>query len=388
MNIILAGIIGRYPYGGVAWCSLMYLRGLMDLGHNVWYLEDMAECNFDPVANTLSKDPRYALGFIRSTLEPYGLGDRWCYVDWKQDYHGFTRDRWLRVCAEADLFINLSGGSWLWRDEYAAIPHTAYIDSDPGFTQLDAANRPARRDFLARYDALFTFGHNIGTPLCSVPTSGLKWRHTWQPVDVDRWRPTGEAPRHPFTTVMSLKIDSFLDIGGNKEEELIRYLDLPRQVNMPLELAVSGPHDLLSAHGWRCRDAFAVSHNLSVYHDYISSSLGEFSVAKRTYVATNSGWFSDRTECYLAAGRPAVVQDTGFSAHLPVGEGLFAYATLEEARNALERVVGDYEHHAKAARDLALAYFATEVVLPPLLERATAGQRNNPSIEHEQADAL
>ncbi|MGA7732005.1 MAG: glycosyltransferase family 1 protein [Chloroflexia bacterium] len=374
MNIILAGIMGRFPYGGVAWCSLMYLRGLASLGHKVWYLEDMHECNFDPVEDTVSKDPRYALGFIRSVLEPYGFGDRWCYVDWKEGYHGFTREDWLEVCARADLFINLSGGSWLWRDEYASIPHSAYIDTDPAFTQLDAAMRPHRLEFLSRYGSLFTFGRNIGTPLSPVPTGGLHWQHTWQPVAIDDWQPTGQPPRKTFTTVMSWKIDSFREIGGNKDEEFPRFIDLPQHVSTLLELAISGPHELLAAHGWRCRDAFSVSHSPGVYRDYIGSSLGEFSVAKHTYVATNSGWFSDRTECYLASGRPAVVQDTGFSAHLPVGEGLLSYTTFEEARDALEQVAGDYERHARMARDLAVAYFASEVVLPPLLARATSEQ--------------
>jgi hypothetical protein len=371
MNIILAGIIGRYPYGGVAWCSLMYLLGLMRLGHRVWYLEDMAECNFDPVENTLARDPHYALKFIRSCLEPYGLSQRWCYVDWRQDYHGYTREAWLEVCAGADLFINLSGGSWLWRDEYAAIPHSAYIDTDPGFTQLDAARRPARLEFLSRYNSLFTFGRNIGTPASSVPTQGLDWQHTWQPVDMDLWRPTGDPPRDAFTTIMTWKIASFKQIGGNKDQELLRFLDLPLHISTPLELAVNGPREMLAEHGWRCRDALEVSHSPEAYRDYIAASLGEFSVAKHTYVATNSGWFSDRTECYLASGRPAVVQDTGFSAHLPVGEGLFAYKTFDQAHDALKTVKSDYARHAKAAREIAAAHFAPEVVLPPLLERAT-----------------
>jgi len=349
----------------------MYLLGLRDLGHNVWYLEDMAECNFDPVENTLARNPRYALNFIHSCLEPYGLEERWCYVDWQQNYHGLTREAWLKVCAEADLFINLSGGAWLWRDEYAAIPCSAYIDTDPGFTQMQASERPARVEFLSRYGALFTFGRNIGTPLSPVPTDGLKWEHTLQPVSTDLWAPTQKAPRNAFTTIMTWKIASFKEVGGNKDQELLRFLDLPGHVSMPLELAVNGPRDFLSAHGWRCRDAFAVSHSPEVYRDYITSSLGEFSVAKHTYVATNSGWFSDRTECYLASGRPAVVQDTGFSVHLPVGEGLCSYSTFDEARNALENIAAHYNRHASAARDLAVAYFSAERVLPPLLERAT-----------------
>jgi hypothetical protein len=373
VNIVLAGVMGRYPYGGVAWCSLMYLIEFMRLGHRVWYLEDMGECNFDPVRNTLSKDPAYALGFIRTCLEPHGLGERWCYVDWQGNYHGMGRREWLDVCAGADLFINLSGGCAFWRDEYARIPHSAYIDTDPVFTQMEAARRPERRGFLAQHGTHFTFGRNLGTPECDAPTLGLTWEHTWQPVSVDLWRPTGEAPRQTFTTVMSWAIESFQEIGGNKDVELTRLIDLPAHVSTPLELAVSGPKDLLSRHGWRCLDAFSVSHSAHAYREYIASSMGEFSVAKSTYVLRRSGWFSDRTACYLASGRPAVVQDTGFSAHLPVGEGLCAYSTLDEARHGLESVARDYGRHAAAAREVAEACFSGQVVIPPLLERATGG---------------
>lgn len=374
MNIIVAGVMGRYPYGGVAWCSMMYLLGLRRLGHRVWYLEDMKECNFDPVENTLSKDPAYALRFIATCLEPYGLADRWCYIDWLQEYHGHNRAEWLDVCAGADLFINLSGGSWLWRDEYAAIPHSAFIDTDPGFTQIDAAHSATSRiNFLQQYSALFTFGRNIGTSACPVATEPLHWSHTWQPVCMDEWRPPATPPRNAFTTVMTWQIESFTEIGGNKDVEFLRFLDLPARSPVPLELAVNGPTELLQQHGWRCRDAFEVSHNLDAYRDYIGSSAGEFSVAKHTYVRLNTGWFSDRTECYLASGRPAVVQDTGFSAHLPIGEGLFSYATPGEAQAALEAATGSYSRHSRAARELAEAHFAAEVVLPPLVEQATSG---------------
>jgi hypothetical protein len=374
MNIILAGIIGRHPYGGVAWCSLMYLLGLRKLGHRVWYLEDTGECNFDPVANTLATEPTYALRFIQDCLAPLGLGERWCYIDYRGNYHGHTCDAWRKVCAGADLFLDLSGGCWFWRDEYAAIPHTTFIDSDPAFTQLALAKGvPWYTEFFARFQRLFTFGRNVGTPACPVPVGPFRWEHTWQPICADQWCPTEQPPRPCFTTVMTWKITSFEDIGGNKDQEFLKILDLPSRTQLPIELAVTGPHDLLTRHGWRCRDAFPVSHSLDAYRDYLRSSRGEFSVAKHTYVSTNSGWFSDRTECYLAAGRPAVVQDTGFSAHLPTGAGLIAYRTLDEAVAGLETVVGDYSRHARAAREVALAHFAAEVVLPPLLETATSG---------------
>jgi hypothetical protein len=374
MNIIVAGIIGRHPYGGVAWCSLMYLLGLRKLGHNVWYLEDTCECNFDPIGNTLTTNPEYALRFIDQTLTPYGFGDRWCYVDIYFNYYNHTRESWCRICADADVFINLSGGAWYWKDEYAAIPYRAYIDSDPAFTQLDIAKKGQDRiDFFNLYNALFTFGRNIGTARSPVPTAPLHWEPTWQPVDPDHWSPLDSRPRDVFTTVMTWKFESFADIGGTKDLEFLKVVNLPAMTDVPLELAVTNAPRVLLEQGWQCRDAFAVSDNLEAYRDYLRTSRGEFSVAKHTYVATNSGWFSDRTECYLMAGRPAIVQDTGFSAHLPTGRGLFAFNNAEEARAGLEAAVADYSRHARAARELARSEFAFDVVLPPLLERATSG---------------
>jgi hypothetical protein len=390
MNVIVCGIIGRYPYGGVAWCSLMYLLGLRKLGHNVWYLEDTGECNYDPEHNTISEDPAYAVRFVNACLEPYGFGGRWCYVDYRGGYHGHGRADWLRVCREADLFLNLSGGCWFWRDEYASIPHTAFIDSDPAFTQLaiDKAGRnPADAwyvDFFRRFDARFTFGRNIGTPDSPVPTARLQWEHTWQPVVMDEWAPVPPG-RDCFTTVMTWRIHSFAEVGGNKDQEFLKVLDLPSRTAVPIELAVNGPQEFLRRHGWRCRDAYAVSNNLNNYRDYLRSSFGEFSVAKHTYVATRSGWFSDRTECYLAAGRPAVVQDTGFSRHVPTGAGLLAFSNADEAVAALESLTADYDCHRRSARELAAAHFSSDVVLPPLLERATAGQRVNSVVEAGQA---
>jgi len=375
MNIVFAGIIGRYPYGGVAWCSLMYLLGLRQLGHNVWYLEDSGECNYDPIENTLAMDPSYALRFIHETLSPYDLADRWCYIDYAGRYYGHTREQWLDVCRSADLFLDLSGGCWFWRDEYASIPHTAFIDSDPAFAQLDIAKGDGSLvEFFRRFGTRFTFGRNIGTPACEVPTEPLTWEHTWQPVCMEEWLPTGEPPRPEFTTVMTWKIKSFTEIGGNKDQEFLKLIHLPQVTKLPIELAIAGPRELLTEYGWRNRDAFEISSNIGDYRDYLRGSLGEFSVAKHTYVRTNSGWFSDRTECYMASGRPAVVQDTGFSAHVPTGEGLFAFRTAEEAIAGMEAILSDYERHSRAARDLAEEYFSVPAILPSLLERATSSR--------------
>lgn len=386
MRIVLAGIIGRYPWGGVTWCSLMYLLGLRKLGHEVFYLEDTCECNYDPDLNTIATDSGYALRQIDSSLRPFGLGESWCYVDYKGRHHGMEERALREVCRTADLFLVLSGGCWAWREHYAAIPRKAFIDSDPAFTQLaldkalrEAPDNPKARwyvDFFRGYDCLFTFGSNIGTPRSDLPTAGMTWHHTWQPVCTDLWRPEASPlpPRDVWTTVMTWRIKSFKDIGGNKDQEFLSVLDLARRCegNVRFELAVNGPRDLLAGHGWPCVDAMAMSRDLWRYHAYIASSRGEFSVAKHTYVATNSGWFSDRTQCYLACGKPAVVQDTGFGATLPVGEGLLAWRTIEDAREALLEAESNYARHAKKARELSTEFFEASKILENVISRTAS----------------
>src|SRR6267143_1091885 len=288
MRILFAGIIARYPFGGVTWCSLMYLLGLRALGHEVFYIEDTGECVYDPVQNTRATDPRDGTAYIHSALEPYGLGDRWSFVNYDGSYHGRSADDVRRYAADADLFINLSGGSWFWRNAYA------------------------RRD--------------------------------------------------RFTTVMTWQIESFADVGGNKDQEFVKFIELPSKTPQPFELAINGPQQLLRQYGWDTVDAMAVSRTPSAYREFILGSKAEFGVAKHTYVANRSGWFSDRTACYLASGRPALVQDTGWTAHLPSGDGLLAYSTLEEAAAGVDRINADYDRHARAAIDVAHAHFDARVV--------------------------
>jgi hypothetical protein len=371
MRIVVAGIIARHPYGGVAWCSLMYLLGLRDLGHEVFYVEDTGECVYDVDANALSVDPSYGLRHIDATLRPHGLGDRWSFVNYDATWHGAPRERVQEFCRTADLFVNLSGGSWFWRDEYAAVPRRVFIDSDPAFTQIAIAAGPAWYvDFFRGFDRLFTFGQNVGTPASTVDTGDFAWHKTWQPVVGRVWRCEHPPRDQRFTTVMTWQIGSFTDVGGNKDQQFLRVLDLPARVGDRFRLAVNGPHDLLRAHGWHTVDGIAASRDTASYRQFVQESYAEFSVAKHTYVSTRSGWFSDRTECYLSAGRPALVQDTGWTAHLPHGEGLLAFSTVGEAEEGLKRIDADYERHAEAARAVAREHFDAAVVLPRLLEVA------------------
>lgn len=368
MKILVAGIIARYPFGGVTWCSLMYLRGLQQLGHDVFYIEDTGEVVYDPILDTRSLDPRYGTEYIHAALAPYGLGDRWSFVNYDGTYHGQDAETVRRFCADADLYLNLSGGSWFWRDEYATIPRSAFIDTDPGFTQLSIAKaEPWYADFFSRFSHLFTFGANIGTPACAIPVTPFTWHRTWQPVTLADWthdRPTIDR----YSTVMTWQIESFTDVGGNKDVEFVKVIDLPNRTTQRFELAVNGPQSLLRQHGWHTVDAMGVSRGLDDYRAFLQSSKAEFAVAKHTYVVHRTGWFSDRTECYLAAGRPAVVQDTGWSAHLPSGAGLIAFSTPDEALAGIDAVNRDYDAHRRAAREIAAAHFDARVVLPPLLD--------------------
>ena len=202
-----------------------------------------------------------------------------------------------------------------------------------------------------------------------MPTGAFEWRKTWQPVTLDDWR-TDAAPRDRFTTVMTWQIESFTDVGGNKDQEFIKYLDLPSRTDQPFELAINGPQTLLRQHGWETVDAMGVSRTPSAYRDFIHHSKAEFGVAKHTYVATRSGWFSDRTECYLASARPALVQDTGWTAHLPHGEGLLAFASPDDAVAGIDSINRDYHRHARRAAEIAREHFDARVVLPRLLAEA------------------
>ena len=370
MKVVVAGIIARYPFGGVTWCSLMYLLGLRDLGHDVIYIEDTGECVYDPEQNAISEDPGYGTRYIHAALDPHGFGARWSFVNYDGQHHGMSKEAVRAFCADADLFINLSGGSWFWRDEYARIPRKVFIDTDPVFTQLAIAKGEQWYvEFFRGFDRLFTFGANIGTPACDVPTGDFTWAKTWQPVTTALWA-NGAAPTlDRFTTVMTWTTQSFTDVDGNKDREFVKFIDLPARLPGRFRLAVNGPDALLGEHGWDPVDAMAASCTPEAYRAFVQGSKAEFGVAKHAYVSRRSGWFSDRTECYLAAGRPAVVQDTGWSAHLPHDAGLLPFSTPDEAAEAVECVDRDYGLHARRAGEIARECFDASVVLPSLLSR-------------------
>ena len=372
-RLVLAGIIGRYPVGGVTWCALQYIAGFQRLGYDVFYLEDTGECNFDQVQNAIATDPAYALDYIQRQLALVGLEDSWAYVDYQGGYHGKSRRQVAEACRDADLMVNLSGGCWFVRPEYEALPRI-FIDTDPGFTQqaIADAGEGWYRDFFAGHDALFTFALAVGGEDCALPETPFRWQPTIQPVELDFWPQIATPPEAPFTTILSWTTDSFPGIDKGKGGEMLRMIGLPQQTSERILLAVAGhpPRDLLSEHGWELTDAVEATIDADAYRGFIQASKAELGFAKAMYVETRSGWFSDRTQSYLASGRPALVRDTGFSNVLPTGEGLLIFEDADDILSGIERIGSDYERHCRQAREIAAEHFEAKMVVSALLETA------------------
>jgi len=386
-TIVVSGILGRSPYAGVAWQGLHYLEGLRRLGHDVWYVEDTGDWPFDLERNTVTDDPGYTLQFLARAMTWAGFADRWAYRAASRggDVYGPAAPMLSSLLARADALVNVTGATLL-REEHLRIPVRVYLETDPVLAELEVAqgNR-FTIDALASHTHHFTFGENLGSAECWVPVGRFHYRPTRQPVIVDWWSGTGAAASgraQPLvlTTVATWR-QTAKDIRWqgqtlrwSKHEQFLKLVDLPRRSGHVFELALTEAGadtlDLLTSYGWRLRDAIPLTMDILPYRDYIRGSGAEFTVAKEQYVAPRSGWFSDRSASYLAAGKPVITQDTGFGRVLPTGRGLFAFRTIEDILEALEVIAADYDTHARAAREIAAEHFAAEIVLARLLAGA------------------
>lgn len=394
LRIVVTGLAVTYPLGGVFWDYMQYALGFARMGHDVLYLEDSGKWCYAPGAETFVESGAHnAAWFAREImkLDP-GLAGRWFFRDAAGQTWGWDWPRVVEFCRTADLFVHMSFSCEM-RDEYYAARRTAFIDSDPMFTQAMLPDYIAGRlsnneykrrrvEMIKHHDVHFTFGENIGAPDCRIPRVLLKWIPTRQPIVMECFRGDGvdvplEARCRKLTTVMSWEqaetgpvIDS-VEYGG-KSREFMRFLDLPAHSLLPIEIAISGkaPREQMSAHGWRLIEAPQVSGDPWIYRDYLARSFGEWSVAKNAYVQSRSGWFSCRSACYLALGVPVIVQDTGFDCTIPSGEGVLRFSSLDHARLAIEAVVRDPYRHSRAAREIAHEYFDANNVLKKLLEAA------------------
>jgi hypothetical protein len=365
----------RYPMGGNLSWTIQWLVGLKLLGHDVYLVEkaQFPDACWDPARGVMGDDCSYGVDTVQEALARFGLQERWCFVDATGQFHGLTQSEAQKVLASADLFLDI-GTHGAWLDEAAPARLRVMVDGEPGYSQMKLETRLAMGEQVASYDFYYSNGANLGTERSRAPTAGRAWRPLFNPVVVDLFRETPPPDDAPFTTVMNWQAHAPLEFNGQvygqKDVEFARFLNLPTLTSVPLEVAVAGknaPRGRLIESGWRVRDAHEVTTSFDSYVDYIRRSRGEFSVCKNVFVALNTGWFSDRSAAYLASGRPVVLQETGFSEHLPCGRGLFAAHSPDEAAAALEEVQGNYPQHTKWARELAREYLDTRVVLGRLL---------------------
>jgi GT2 family glycosyltransferase len=385
-KIVVLGMMTKMPVGGVVWQTLHYLLGFERLGFDAYYVEAHARTPSMLMSSENDDGGALAAGFIDRVMRRFGLGDRWGYQALHADArcYGMSRESLLRLYASADLIVNLHGGTTP-RPEHSATGRLVYVETDPVQLQVELQQGLAATvEFLEHHCAFFTFGENWGRSDCLLPTTArFDFKPTRQPVCMDVWQPAAEAPRRGFTTIGNWR-QQWRDVAFNgqvytwtKDAEFGKFLELPRLTGREFELALSAcePDDrnLLERNGWRVADALPFSLDVDEYREYVRSSLAEFTVAKDQNVRLRSGWFSDRSATYLAAGRPVVTQDTGFGNILPTGSGLHAFTTLEEAAAAVERVCSRYGRERRAAHQVARECFDSDVVLGSLLAEVGLG---------------
>jgi hypothetical protein len=362
--IVTSGWGVGYPEGGgMQWLNLHYLAGLRALGVEGFWLDITRKADEGRIRQ------------FQERCERFGFGDQWIVLRDSKQVFGMNECQLAALCDDCDLLINLCGA--LKQDDLLGrINRRAYFDLDPGFTQIWA------HDFdmgFTKHNLFFTVGLNVGQPDFPIPLRGIDWQPFLPPVALEHWPAQTEAPTRPFTTVGQWRGQEAVwqdEYYGPKREEFLKFVGLPGKTAQPIELALliheSEADDVatLRSHSWQLTNPHEVAVGLDGFRTYVQQSRCEFSVAKSGYVKSRSGWFSDRTVCYLASGRPALVQDTGFAKHLPTGQGLLTFTTIEEAVQGIKVINADYAVHCSAARRLAEDHFAASKVLQSILERA------------------
>ena len=380
-RLVVLGTMASDPYAGMAWMHMQIAVGLRRLGHDVAYIETTSTWPYDPLREARVGDSDYAVAYLERVAASFGLADRWAYRRSYQDnawlgpYRAVAED-WL---AHADAVFNVAGATYPAKERLTIGRHV-YFGTDPVRHELAFANGDDdTRAFFEAYTDCVTYGENIGNPGCPIPPLPRLRARTRQPVLLDLWQ-GGPPSRREFTTVCNWRqAGNDIEYQGeiyhwSKHREFLKFIAVPRSIDQPIELAMplhSVPADersLLESSGWRLTPADGFTTDPWAYREYVRASRGEFTVARDQNVRLRSGWFSERSACYLAAGRPVLTQDTGFGTVLPTGEGLFAFNTVEEAIAAFEAIEADYERHSRAARRLAEEYFRAETVLAKVID--------------------
>jgi hypothetical protein len=375
-TILVSGTLGgAAAQGGLTWVALHWLLGLRRLGYDAWLVEPVEPSGDAPL------DRSTEAAYFERVVRAFGLEGRAALLRaGTRETVGVPYRELLEAARRAELVVNLSG---ILSDEVllAPAPRRLYVDLDPAFTQLWAIQRIDMR--LDGHTHFATVGLALGTPECPIPTLGRAWIPTLPPVVSHEWGPAGTPTIEAFTTIANWRGYGSIEhegvFYGQKAHSLRPLIDLPARTAEGFVLALSihpdeaGDLAALRSHGWRLVDPGRVAGGPGRYRDFVRGSKAEFGIAKSGYVAARSAWFSDRSACYLASGRPVVAQDTGFGRALPTGEGLFAFSTAEDVLAAIDAINADYPRHADAARAIAEAHLDSDRVLPALLDRVGLG---------------
>jgi hypothetical protein len=384
-KLVVMGFMGSCPIAGVIWQHVHYIVGLQRLGHDVYYIEDSARLPYNAETFDTNNDYDYAARLLDRLSREFEFKDRWAFCARylpENPTAGLPLKRIRQLYREADAVLNICG-TQEFNDDLLKSERILYVESDPGVEQIKVdKGEKITRNYLKRHHALFTFGENVGTPLFPVPTHGFKWLPTRQPVVTDLWR-TQRAPARSalFTSIANWSTSGLKDISWrgkkylwSKSLEFLKFVAAPKKSGETFELAtdIKDPKTRakFEGNGWQLTSPHQMSVDFWLYRDYIRRSKGEFTVAKDQYVRLNSGWFSDRSACYLAAGRPVIMQETGFTRHFGGDEGLLAFKSLGEIVESVKMINADYAKHSRAARAISKEIFEAEKVLRSLLERA------------------
>jgi len=381
--IIVSGELGGYMVGGQTWAFLNYLIGMKRLGHDIFFYE---ETRGTPSIHDKRISPAQSVKYVSSLMKKFKLGNY--AMNFRGKLLGADEKELNDAIRNADLLINMNG-RLKSEDIKNKIKKTVYLDIDPGFTQLwccgvnnkeySAFARNKIKEYkanLQNHDLHFTIGQNIGNNGCMIPTLGIKWKKTLHPALLDIWTPNPKK-HDRFTTV------SHWDGGmgayykgefyGYKFMEFLKYIDLPRRVDQQFEVATYRMKERIlnrfKRNKWIITNSRKCSKNIETYKKHIEDSKGEFSVVRNGCIKSNCGWIGERNIAYLCAGKPVILQDTGFSEFLPTGKGLFAFTNMQEAVDAVNDVNKDYEYHCKEARKVAEKYFDSDKVLGKMLKQ-------------------
>ena len=381
MTILVSGMIAADPrQGGATWAVLQYVLGFARLGHEVFFVEPIARASLRPADTALHASENAA--YFAAVAEEFGLGKNSALLlAGTQETVGIPHSELRRIASRTDVLFNISG---MLTDPALLDPisRRVYLDLDPAFIQLWQSECGIDMRFGAHTD-FATIGLAIGTPECAVPDCGRRWVKTLQPVVLDEWPAAREVETDALTTVGSWRGYGSVEFRGEhygqKAHSLREFFGLPRRTREKFAPAL-GIHpgetkdlDALGENGWQILDPAKVAATPADYRRFVRGSKAEFGIAKSGYARSRCGWFSDRSACYLASGRPVLAQQTGFSRWLPTGEGLFAFETMDDVLAGIEAINSDYARHARAARSIAEEHFDSGKVLPNLLAQIGAG---------------